>query len=185
VRKFVDNFGKPAVLYIKHDGFIEVDAVKRLMDDGLLSWIKYAIVRDETANDDYLRKLVDTVGPLRIVSGIGEQPAIVHLRDFGLNGFTSGCVCVAPRMSMDMLRAIKSGEFDSADQIRTTFQPLENLRNEINPIRVLHTAVAAAGIAETGPIIPLLSEVDAADAARIDATATALLAMEQKAASAV
>lgn len=185
VRNFVDRFGRPAVLYIKHDGYIEVDAVQRLLDDGLISWIKYATVRENTADDSYLRELVDTVGPSRIVSGIGEQPAIVHLRDFGLTGFTSGCVCVAPKMSMDMLRAIQASDFETAEAIRGVFASLEVLRNEVNPIRVLHTAVAAAGIAETGPIIPLLSEVAAGDVERIRAAATELLAAEQQSTNAV
>lgn len=184
VRNFVEAYGKAAVLYIKHDGFIEVDAVKQLMDDGLISWIKYAIVRENTSNDDYLRSLVDTVGSSRIVSGIGEQPAFIHLRDFGLTGFTSGCVCVAPKLSMDMLRSIKAGDFETADQIRRTFEPLENLRNGINPIRVLHTAIAQAGIATTGPLIPLLSEVGEADRSRIQRAATQLLEADQMAAAA-
>ena len=181
VRRFVEATGKPAVLYIKHEGYIDVDAVRPLMNDGLLSWIKYAIVRDDTSQDDYLRALVDSVGPDRIVSGIGEQPAIIHLRDFGLTGFTSGCVCVAPKLSMDMLAAIKSGDFETAEQIRSTFSPLEDLRNEINPIRVLHTALAQAGIAETGPLIPLLSEVSDDDARRIRTAANELLAADQAA----
>lgn len=181
VRKFVEATGKPAVLYIKNDGFIEVDAVKQLMDDGLLSWIKYAIVREDTSDDDYLKELADTVGTERIVSGIGEQPAIIHLRDFGLNCFTSGCVCVAPGKSMDMLRAIKSGDFETAEQIRSTFKPLEDLRNSINPIRVLHTAVALSGIANTGPIIPLMSEINEADIPTIQQAASQLLEVEQSA----
>ena len=180
-RRFVEAYGKPAVLYIKHDGFIEVDAVKRLMADGLLSWIKYAVVRDDTSNDSYLRSLVDTVGPDRIVSGIGEQPAILHLRDFGLQGFTSGCVCVAPGLSMSMLRAIQSGDFPAAEAIRQTFVPLEDLRNSIHPIRVLHTAIRLAGIADTGPVIPLLSEVDESDSAAIQGAATRLLEVERQA----
>ncbi len=176
VRCFVESFGKPAVLYIKNDGYVDVPTVKSLMDDGLISWIKYAVVRDDTSNDPFLRELADTVGTERIVSGIGEQPAIVHLRDFGLQCFTSGCVCVAPKQSMDMLHALKSGNFESAERIRETFKPLEDLRNAINPIRVLHTAVAAAGIAQTGPIIPLLTEVSAADRERIQQAAEQLLA---------
>ena len=182
-RRFVDAYGKPAVLYIKHDGFIEVDAVKRLMDDGLLAWIKYAIVRDDTSDDGYLRRLVDAVGPDYIVSGIGEQPAIIHLRDFGLQGFTSGCVCVAPGLSMSMLRAIKAGNFAAAEEIRQTFVPLEDLRNAINPVRVLHAALALAGIAETGPILPLLSEIADTDRPAIRQAAAALLEAEQQAAS--
>ena len=179
VRHFVEKTSKPAVLYIKNDGFIEVAAVKKLMDDGLLSWIKYAVVREDTSNDPYLRELADAVGTERIVSGIGEQPAIVHLRDFGLNCFTSGCVCVAPGKSMEMLRSIKVGDFEVAEQIRSTFKPLENLRNSINPIRVLHTAVALSGIANTGPIIPLMSELDDSNKPAIQAVAAQLLEVER------
>ena len=179
VRHFVEKTSKPAVLYVKNDGFIEVDAVKKLMDDGLLSWIKYAVVREDTSNDPYLRELADAVGTDRIVSGIGEQPAIVHLRDFGLNCFTSGCVCVAPGKSMEMLRAIKAGDFETAEQVRSTFKPLEDLRNSINPIRVLHTAVALSGIANTGPIIPLMSELNDSDRPAIEAAAAQLLELEQ------
>lgn len=175
VRHFVEKVNRPAVLYIKNDGFIDVARVKQLMDDGLLSWIKYAIVRDDTAKDDYLRELVDAVGPSRIVSGIGEQPAITHLRDFGLTGFTSGCVCVAPRLSKQMLRAIKGGDFAKAEKIRGIFAPLEELRNAVNPVRVLHTAVTLSGIAAMGPLMPLLSEVSEPDAVAIAAAAKQLL----------
>ena len=185
VRRFVDELGRPAVLYIKSDGYIEVEDVKPLMDDGLLSFIKYATVRENTADDDYLRRLVDTVGPDRIISGIGEQPAIVHLRDFGLAGFTSGCVCVAPQLSTDMLGALKSGDYEAAERIRTVFEPLEDLRNSINPIRVLHTAVRLARIAQTGPIIPLLSEVDDASHPAIETAAKELLAAQEQSAGVV
>ena len=178
VRHFVEKTSKPAVLYIKNDGFIEVDAAKKLMDDGLLSWIKYAVVREDTSNDPYLRELADAVGTERIVSGIGEQPAIVHLRDFGLKCFTSGCVCVAPGKSMEMLRAIKAGDFETAEQIQATFKPLEDLRNSINPIRVLHTAVALSGIADTGPIIPLMTEINESDRPAIKDAALQLLEAE-------
>lgn len=179
VRNFVEASSKPAVLYIKNDGFIEISDVKKLMDDGLLSWIKYAVVRKNTSDDPYLRELADTVGTERIVSGIGEQPAIVHLRDFGLNSFTSGCVCIAPGKSMEMLRAIKAGDFETAGQIQATFKPLEDLRNSINPIRVLHTAVALSGIANTGPIIPLMSEIAESDRPAIQAAAAELLETER------
>lgn len=184
VRKFVEAAERPAVLYIKHDGFIDVPAVRRLMDDDLLSFIKYAIVRDEPSQDDFLRSLVDAVGPTRIVSGIGEQPAVAHLRDFGLTGFTSGCVCVAPALSMHMLQALRNEDYASAERVRATFKPLEDLRNSINPVRVLHAAVALGGIAETGPVIPLLSDVPPEARPAIKAAAVALLAEERATAGA-
>ncbi len=179
VRHFVEKSNRPAVLYIKHDGFIDVARVKQLMDEGLLSWIKYAIVREDTSSDDYLRELVDSVGAERIVSGIGEQPAITHLRDFGLTSFTSGCVCVAPRLSMEMLQAIQSSDFERAEGIRRVFSPLESLRNAIHPVRVLHTAVSKSGVANMGPITPLLCDVEAEAAAEIEEAATDLLAKNE------
>lgn len=159
IRQFAERMGRPAVLYIKEQGYISPEAAGQLMDDGVLAFIKYAIVRDDPADDDFLKELTSRVSPDRIVSGIGEQPAIAHLRKFGLAGFTSGCVCVAPRLSANMLAALAAGSDDEAAAIRETFQGLENLRNEHGPIPVLHHAVQLAGIADTGPMLPLLAEL--------------------------
>lgn len=179
IRRFVEASGVPALLYIKHDGFIEPEDVSALDRDGLLSGIKYATVRSDTTVDPYLRRLVDVVDRTKVISGIGEQPAIIHTRDFGLGGFTSGCVCVAPRLSQAMLTAMRGGAWEEAERIRGVFRPLEDLRNAINPIRVLHRAVEGAGIAATGPLLPLLSNVEADHEAAIDAAATQLLAADR------
>ncbi|MBL69747.1 MAG: dihydrodipicolinate synthase family protein [Verrucomicrobiales bacterium] len=175
IRKFAEAYGKPIVLYIKFEGYLEPEDAQALVDDGVVNWIKYAIVRDDPTQDDYLSKLVNCVDPQIIVSGIGEQPAITHVNGFGVNSFTSGCVCVAPSLSMEMLAALKAGDLETAERIRQTFEPLEDLRNSINPIRVLHTAVAEAGIAETGPILPLLHGVCDNGTAKIAAAAKELL----------
>ena len=175
IRKFAEAYGKPIVLYIKFEGYLEPEHAKLLVEDGVINWIKYAIVREDPTQDDYLRRLVDLVDPEIIVSGIGEQPAIVHVNSFGVNSFTSGCVCVAPNLSSKMLQALKDGNLDAAESIRRTFVPLEDLRNDINPIRVLHAAVAEAGIAETGPILPLLDEVDEKSRVEIGAAVRQLL----------
>jgi dihydrodipicolinate synthase/N-acetylneuraminate lyase len=178
VRKFVETAGVPALLYIKHDGYIEPADAARLCADGLISAIKYATVRDDPADDSYLRELVSLIDPATIISGIGEQPAIVHLRNFGLGGFTTGCGCVAPALSQTMLGAIRRRDWDEAESIRKVFEPLEDLRNGINPIRVLHEAVAAAGIAPTGPLLPLLSAVEEEHCPAIAVAAKALLAAQ-------
>jgi dihydrodipicolinate synthase/N-acetylneuraminate lyase len=172
----VQAAGIPALLYIRHDGYIEPQDVKRLADDGLLSGIKYATVRTETAKDDYLRRLVDLVDRRIIISGIGEQPAITHMREFGLGGFTSGCVCIAPRLSAEMLKALRANDWERAEQIRAIFRPLEDIRNAINPIRVLHEAVRLAGIADTGPLLPLLSNLEPSHHSRLQDIARQLLA---------
>ena len=76
---------------------------------------------------------------------------------------------------MEMLQALKAGNLEVAESIRQTFEPLEDLRNAINPIRVLHAAVAGAGIADTGPILPFLDEVDVDSRERIVRAARKLL----------
>ncbi len=175
LREFAAAAGKPVIVYVKDDGYIEPEEIAALDREGIVAAVKYAVVRPDTSHDPYLRKLVSLVDRSKIISGIGEQPAIVHVRDFGLGGFTSGCVCVAPRLSQAMLAALRREDWAEAERIRAIFKPLEDSRNAINPIRVLHQAVASAGIAETGPLLPLLSNVEPAHVPAIEAAARALL----------
>jgi dihydrodipicolinate synthase/N-acetylneuraminate lyase len=158
--KLAEKVGKPIVLYIKDQGYVTLDVVKALVAAGVISWIKYAVVRQDPAQDDLLAGLVETVDPRLIVSGIGEQPAIIHWQKFGVHAFTSGCVCVAPRRSQEMLNALRAGDTATAETIRERFNSLETLRNTYGPIPVLHHAVALAGIAETGPALPLMGDLD-------------------------
>jgi len=176
LRHFAARLEKPIVVYLKNEGYLSPRGVAELVKDGIVSWIKYAIVRDVPSEDPILRELVDVVDPKLIVSGIGEQPAIVHLQEFGVNGYTSGCVCLAPRLSAEMLTALKEGNLARAEEIRGTFRKLENLRNEISPIRVLHDAVTFAGVANMGPLLPLLSGVEEADISRVREAAKTLYA---------
>ena len=177
-RKFVEVYGHPAVLYIKEEGYISPEGASELVRDGLVSFIKYAIVREEPSDDDFLSRLVSMVDPQLICSGIGEQPAMAHLTKFRLNGYTSGCVCVNPALSQRMLAAIIAKDYDLAEKIRRVFLPLENLRNEINPIRVLHEAVQLSGIAKTGRHLPLLSGITESAADRVRQAAGQLLAVD-------
>lgn len=177
IRRFVDAYGKPVVLYLKHDRWLSPELVGRMYRSGIISWIKYAVVRDAPINDNYLREVLQQVPSEIVVSGIGEQPAIIHLRDFEIGSFTSGCVCVNPKRSMDMLAAIKRSDFEAAERIRQQFCGLEDLRNNIQPIRVLHRAVELADIANTGPMMPMLGELDAAQTSQIASAAMALRAI--------
>ncbi|RMG36246.1 MAG: dihydrodipicolinate synthase family protein [Planctomycetota bacterium] len=178
IRRFCDRIGRPAIAYLKFQEYLDVADVRRLVADGCVAAIKYAVVRDDPHDDPYLAELLQHVPAEMVVSGIGEQPAVAHMTRFGLVGFTSGCVCVAPRLSMRMLRALREGDVAEAERIRATFRALEDLRNAISPVRVLHRAVSLAGIAETGPIIPLLSELTAEQEGRVREAAAALLEEE-------
>jgi dihydrodipicolinate synthase/N-acetylneuraminate lyase len=159
VLRIAEKAGVPLVLYVKDPGYVTAREVKNLVQAGVISWIKYAVVRADPAEDALLREIVDSVDRSLVVGGIGEQPTLAHWHHFGLRTFTSGCVCVAPRRSQELLKALHAGDFTRAEEIRVQFQKLEDLRNDHGPIPVLHTAVAEAGVARTGPMLPLLTEL--------------------------
>jgi dihydrodipicolinate synthase/N-acetylneuraminate lyase len=76
-----------------------------------------------------------------------------------------------------MMHAIHAGDYEKAEQIRAIFKPLEDLRNAHSPILVLHHAVALAGIAQTGPALPLLIDLPAELLPAIEKAAKELLAV--------
>ena len=181
-RRLADAYGKAIIAYVKDDGFIEAADLGRLAADGVICAVKYAIVRDEPKTDPFLEQVLSKVDRSMVISGIGERPAIDHLTKFGLQAFTSGSVCVAPGLSTALLRAIKRGDLKEAERLRALFIPLEDQRDRHSPLRVLHEAVRLAGICDTGPMLPFLSNItDPAIVAGIEQAAKALLAAERSA----
>ena len=73
IRHFVEKSGLKAVLYIKDGSYITPELAAELVNDGLISWIKYAIVEEDPSKDAYLKKLIKLVDTKLIVSGIGER----------------------------------------------------------------------------------------------------------------
>ena len=180
IRKIAERYGKPVIAYVKADNYLKPSDAGALVRDGAVIAIKYGVVRKEPAKDDYLSALLDFVGPDKIVSGIGERPAPAHLIKFGLVSFTSGSVCVAPRLSLALLAALKADDEEKALQLQTPFLPLEDLRDALSPIRTLHSAVTLAGIADMGPMLPMLTEIeDSEQRGRIERAARALRATDE------
>ncbi len=183
LREVAAMAGLPLILYLKsEDAFGSdrdegLDAVGRLVDDGVAVAVKYAVVRDNPAEDVYLAGLLRRVDRRRVISGIGERPAVVHLRQFELGGLTTGSGCIAPRLSNALLTACDEGNWTLAEEIRMAFMPLEDLRDAWGPARVLHHATELAGIAQTGSIPPFVS---ALDAARLDALGPVARALKEK-----
>lgn len=163
LREISEAAGRPLLLYLKSeenfgpDREAGLDAVARLMESGAAVAIKYAVVRPDPSRDGYLEALLRRVDPGRVVSGIGERPAITHLRKWRLPGFTTGSGCIAPARSQALYEACRRGDEATAERLRKEFLPLEDLRDAWNPARVLHHAVELAGVARTGPVLPYLS----------------------------
>ncbi len=181
MREIAEACGMPLSLYVKRENdFGEdlragIDVIGRLVDSKVCVSIKYAVVRKDPAVDAYLTALLERVDRSRIISGIGERPAIVHLRNFGLSGFTTGSGVLAPKLCRALLDACSRKDYEQAEKVRAAFLPLEDLRDEWGPPRVIHAAVALAGVAETGPIPPFVSELSAAQKERLRPVARELL----------
>lgn len=163
LRDFADACATPLILYLKEENNFGtnleagLDAVTRLVDDGLCIGIKYAVVRKDPSQDAYLDSLLRRVDRAKVLSGIGERPAINHMRDFGLPGFTTGSGCLAPALSNRIHKACEDKDYAVAAEARELFIPHEDLRDAWGPARVLHAATALSGIAETGAIPPFIS----------------------------
>lgn len=160
IARVAERLGKPVIAYLKAQDHLRPEDVGALVRDGAVCAIKYAVVRKNPLEDRYLDSVLEHVSREHVISGIGERPAIDHLRHFRLTGFTSGSVCVAPALSMALLRALQAGDYAKAAEIRALFLPLEDLRDGISPLRVLHEAVTLSGIADMGPQLPMLSNID-------------------------
>jgi dihydrodipicolinate synthase/N-acetylneuraminate lyase len=180
VREIADALGTPVILYLKEERSFGadipagLDAVARLADEGLVCAIKYAIVRSDPDQDSYLDELLGRVDRALVVSGMGERPAVSHLRGRHLRGFTTGSGCVAPVLSAGILAAAQTGDWNAAESLRRQFLPLEDLRDEWGPARVLHAAVDAAGLAQVGAIPPFVTELSDAQRAAVASVAAAL-----------
>jgi 4-hydroxy-tetrahydrodipicolinate synthase len=165
MREFADAAETPLLLYLKGennfgaDRMAGLDALARLVDERICVAIKYAIVRANPAQDDYLAALLERVDRNLVLSGMGERPAVCHLRDWKLPGFTTGSGCIAPRLTSALFEACSRGDFAAAQRLRAEFLPLEDLRDAWGPARVLHFAIEFAGLAKTGPLTPYLSSL--------------------------
>ncbi|HKX31673.1 MAG TPA: dihydrodipicolinate synthase family protein [Blastocatellia bacterium] len=157
-----------------------LDAVARLVNDGVCVGIKYAVVRQNPAVDQYLQALLERVDRRWVISGIGERPAVSHLRDWKLPGFTTGSGCLAPHLSQQLYEAGAGADFEKAESLRTHFIPLEDLRDAWSPAKVLHHATELGGIASTGALPPYLSALPADQQQRISPVAKTLIEHDRK-----
>lgn len=182
LREIADAAATPLILYLKEennfgaDKEAGLDVVGRLVDDGLCVAIKYAVVRQDPKQDAYLESLLRRVDRQRVISGIGERPAVIHMRDWQLPGYTTGSGCLASRLTQQLFEACVRGDFAIAEELRQSFLPLEDLRDAWSPAKVLHFATALAGVAETGPVPPFLSKLSDEQLETLAPVARALLA---------
>jgi dihydrodipicolinate synthase/N-acetylneuraminate lyase len=184
-REIADVARAKLIVYLKDennfglDREAGLDAVARLVDDGVCVGIKYAVVRDDPSRDSYLEALLARVDRKYVISGIGERPAVVHVRDWKLQGFTTGSGCIAPRLSQHLFESLSANDYARAETLRQKFLPLEDLRDMWGPARVLHHATERSGIAETGSVTPYVSALSSEQTAMLAPVAQKLLSEDR------
>lgn len=182
LRRFSAAAETPLIVYLKEeqnfggDLMAGLDAVARLVQDGVCVGIKYAVVRADPSKDSYLDELLQRLDRSFVISGIGERPAIVHLERFRLAGFTSGSVCVAPAKTQGIFDCLQRGDSAGALALRELFLPHEDLRDAWGPARVLHASMELAGIAASGAIPPFVSSLSVEQMAKLAPVARELRA---------
>ncbi|MDP6788189.1 MAG: dihydrodipicolinate synthase family protein [Rhodospirillales bacterium] len=158
IRELVQTLGRPIILYLKTDAYLTPALTARLVDEGQLCGIKYGINRADSSLDPMLEELVKVIDRDLLII-VGERPAVAQHRTFGLSSMMSGAASLAPAASVAMFAALKRGDYATASAIWAAVEPLEDLRDAIGPITVLHDALTLTGIAEMGPLLPLVTNL--------------------------
>ena len=130
--------------------------------------VKYAV-----ADPLLFASMVREVGAERLawVCGIAESWAPFFWVG-GARGFTSGLVNVHPRLSLDMLKCLRAGDYPGAMQIWSRLKPFEDLRSRLNNgnnVSVIKEAMAQIGLCgrTVRPPISELPERERAEVAAI------------------
>lgn len=180
-RRLADALGVSVVLYLKRDGYVAPETLGRLVEDGTVGFVKYAVEREDASSDAYLDAVLAAVGADKVASGMGETPIHDHLGARRLATYTSGAVCIAPAAANELLALYRTGQADEALRLSAPFLEFERLRVELGGIPVLHDAIGLAGLGDFGPLSPMLSNLTDAARARIAPVVAALVAAEAEA----
>jgi dihydrodipicolinate synthase/N-acetylneuraminate lyase len=183
VRRLAEAFGSGLVIYLKRENYVDPDDLAALIAEGAVSFVKYAVERPDAAVDAYLDAVLGAIGTENIASGMGETPIHDHLGQRRLTTYTSGAVCIAPAAASQLLALYKGGRAPEAAELSRPFLEFERVRAELGGIQVLHDGLRLSGIADTGPLMPMVSNLPAEKLAPVRAVVEALKVAEARARS--
>ncbi|VXB08556.1 dihydrodipicolinate synthase family protein [Pseudoclavibacter sp. 8L] len=125
--------------------------------------VKYAVA------DPVMFARVKSAAPHLVwIAGLAEPYALSYFAH-GATGFTSGLVCVNPRLSLDLLRTLQAGDLSAARRLTESISEFEELRaldSNANNVSVIKEALFQLGIGSKA-VRPPSHEVDEATSARV------------------
>lgn len=181
VRKLAEAFGSGLILYLKRENYVDPDELAKLIAEEAVSFVKYAVERPDASKDAYLDAVLSAIGTEKIASGMGETPIHDHLGTRKLTTYTSGAVCIAPAAASELLALYKAGEAAEALKLSQPFVEFEKLRLALGGLQVLHDGLRLSGIANTGPLMPMVSNLPADALAPVESAVAALKIAENQA----
>lgn len=159
IRRIAARLGFGVILYLKRDMYVRPEVLEKLVAEGAVRFVKYAVERPDPAEDVYLDAVLAAIGRDLVASGMGETPVADHVGRRGVATYTSGAVCIAPAAAMQLLGLCRAGRLVEADAAIQPFLAFERIRAQLGGIQVLHSGITASGIAEMGPMMPMVSVV--------------------------
>lgn len=159
IRRIAARLGFGVILYLKRDMYVRPEVLQKLVAEGAVRFVKYAVERPDPAEDAYLDAVLAAIGRDLVASGMGETPVADHIGRRGVATYTSGAVCIAPAAAMEVLALYRAGRQAEADAAIQPFLAFERIRAQLGGIQVLHSGITASGIADMGPMMPMVSVV--------------------------
>ncbi len=159
IRRIAARLGFGVILYLKRDMYVRPEVLQKLVAEGAVRFVKYAVERPDPAEDAYLDAVLAAIGRDLVASGMGETPVADHIGRRGVATYTSGAVCIAPAAAMEVLALYRAGRQAEADAAIQPFLAFERIRAQLGGIQVLHSGITTSGIADMGPMMPMVSVV--------------------------
>lgn len=181
VRKLADAFGSGLILYLKRESYADPDELAKLIAEGAVSFVKYAVEKLDASKDTYLDAVLSAIGTDHLASGMGETPIQDHLGQRKLTTYTSGAVCIAPVAATELLTLYKTGRSAAALELSQPFLEFEKVRLNLGGLQVLHDGLRLSGIADTGPLMPMVSNLPGEKLKPVQAAVDALKSAEKQA----
>lgn len=185
VRKLADAFGSGLILYLKREHYADPDELAKLVAEKAVSFVKYAVEKSDASKDPYLDAVLSAIGTDHLASGMGETPIHDHLGLRKLTTYTSGAVCIAPVAASELLTLYKTGRAAEALELSRAFLEFEKIRLDLGGLQVLHDGLRLSGIADTGPLMPMVSNLPVEKLKPVQAAVDALKVAENQAISRV
>lgn len=158
IRHIAGRIGHGVMVDLVRDNHLRPVTLRKLVDEGAITAIRYANIVPNPGDDYYLDRIIEIMGPDRVLSNAGEGALYDHLHVRGLASASSGIATLAPRL-LRRIAGVMPSDPAAAQRLLGPVLELSRIGAMLGPIQVLHDAVSEAGIAQMGPHMPMISKV--------------------------